>query len=187
MRSSNRRTPMKLSHRHSGARGRRAHLAFALAAPFALLLPSVASAQQVVVVQGATAPAQSEARVEYAGPNWGLLGSGLAVFSGTYIASIVVAGTSSHGGDKDLYIPFVGPWIDMANRCPTTCVGDTGNKVLLGFDGVFQGIAAIAIVSSFFVPERRSSLSRRASATTFHFAPASYGRGAPGLTMVGTF
>src|SRR6185369_470889 len=146
---------LELSHRNNGARGRRAHIALALAAPLALLLPSVASAQQVVVVQGPAAPARSE-HVEYAGPNWGLLGPGLAVFSVTYFSSVLVAATSTHEGDKNLYIPLVGPWLDMATRCPTACDGDTGRKVLLGFDGVFQGIGAIAIVTSFFVPDRRS-------------------------------
>jgi hypothetical protein len=172
---------LELSHRPSSARGRRAHLALAFAVPLALLVPSVASAQTVVVVQQGP-----EARGDYAGPNWGVLGSGLAVFSGTYFASAVVAGTSAHAGDRDLYIPLVGPWIDMANRCPG-CSGDTGSKVLLAFDGVFQGLGALGIVSSFFVPARRS-LGRRADLSpTFHFAPASYGRGAPGLAMVGTF
>jgi hypothetical protein len=166
---------LDLSHRRGSLR-----LALALAAPLALLLPSVASAQTVVVVEGG-------GRDEYRGPNWFLLSSGLAVFSGTYIASAVVAGTSSHDGDKVLYAPLVGPWVDMATRCSAPCGDDTGNKVLLGFDGVFQAIGALTIVSSFFVHGNRP-LGRRASATTtFHIAPASYGRGAPGLTMVGTF
>jgi hypothetical protein len=170
-----------LSTRHSGVR-----LALAVALPLALSLPSVASAQEVVVVQQGGPRSEVD---RYPGPNWAAFSSGLAVFGGTYIGSIVVAGTSSHAGDKDLYIPLVGPWIDMANRCsgPGSCNGDLGNKVLLGLDGVFQGIGAISIATSFFMRDRREGLGRRASVPTFQIAPASVGRGAPGLTMVGTF
>lgn len=162
---------------------RRACLAVAIAAPLFLSSPKLADAQEVVVVQAG--PTRSEGGA-YRGPNWALLSTGLAVFGGTYVASAIVAGTSSHAGDKSLYAPIVGPWIDLGTRCPSGCADDMGRKVLLGFDGVFQAVGAIAIVSSFLWPDHRAP-SRRAHATTFHIAPTSYGPGAPGLTMVGKF
>src|ERR1700677_4928639 len=83
--------------------GWRALVAVAAAAG-TLAIPSLAQAQEVVVVN------QSEGPREYRGPNWGLLGSGLIIFGSTYTASFVVAGTSSHPGDTMLYAPLVGPW-----------------------------------------------------------------------------
>jgi hypothetical protein len=151
-----------------------------------LALPSVAHAQQTVVVNGG-----GEGRGDYRGPDWLLFSSGLVMFGGTYTASAVVAGTSNHAGDKALYAPLVGPWIDFANRCPgpAPCGSDTGSKVLLGFDGVFQGIGALTLVSSFFLmPSRRGRVvARSESPLTFRVLPASLGRGAPGLTAIGTF
>lgn len=171
---------LELSPRSRGARGQRSLLAAAIAATLTLLPSWSAEAQQVVVVQGA------EGRGDRHGPSWGLLGPGLAVFGGTYLASVVVAASSAHTGDKLLYIPLVGPWLDIGTRCPNGCSGDLGRKVLLGFDGVFQGIGAVAVLASFFIQDGRS-YGGRSKAPTFIVAPATYGRGAPGLTVAGTF
>jgi hypothetical protein len=153
------------------------------AASGTLALPSLAHAQEVVVVN------QGEGPREYRGPNWALLSSGLLIFGGTYTASFVVASTSSHAGDTALYAPLVGPWLDIANSCPGLCNNEVGRKVLLGFDGVFQGIGALTIVSSFLVPSRRGRgyAALGAGPLTFRVLPASLGRGSPGLTAVGTF
>jgi hypothetical protein len=175
---------MKLarSPRPAGARhGRRLPIALAAAtaALGSFVLPAVAQADQVVVVDSAP---------EYRGPSWGVLSSGLFVFAGTYTASFVVAATSNHPGDKALFAPLVGPWLDIANRCPTTCNGELGNKVLLGFDGVFQGLGVLSVVSAFLVPRRHRAVASRGGETaSFHVVPASMGRGTPGLMAVGTF
>jgi hypothetical protein len=155
-----------------------AGLVVAAAVAGLLVLPSVAHAQQVVVVEEG----------EYRGPTWGLVSSGLFVFAGTYTASFVVAATSSHVGDKALYAPLVGPWLDIANRCPGACNGEMGTKVLLGFDGVFQAIGVLSVVSGFLMPQRRAPavVAGGASGLSFHVMPASYGR-APGLAALGTF
>jgi hypothetical protein len=156
-------------------------VALATAAGLLVISPP-ARAQQVIVVD------QDGERGAYRGPNWVILSSGLVIFGGTYTASLVVAGTSSHAGDQYLYAPFAGPWIDLGYRCPGRCDDDVGNKVLLGFDGVFQGIGALTVLSSFFLPSRRGrGLASERSAPTFRVLPASVGRGAPGLTAMGTF
>jgi len=157
---------------------RLATLALTLAVTGSLLLPAVAQAEEVVVVESG-----------YRGPDSRVLGSGVFVFGGTYLASAVVAGTSSHPGDQYLWAPIVGPWLDIANRCSGTgpCDSDTGRKILLGFDGVFQGLGLLSMASAFLVPSRRSrDLARREPATELHVLPASYGR-TPGLAVVGTF
>jgi hypothetical protein len=171
---------MKLDLSPRPRRGWRLSAALAaLAAASVFVLPSVAHAQQVVVVD------EGESR----GPSWGLISSGLVVFAGTYTASFAVAATSSHAGDKALYVPIVGPWLDIANRCPGACNGDVGDKVLLGFDGVFQAIGALSVVSGFLMPRRHvhNVMAGGASDLSLHVVPASYGRGTPGLAMVGTF
>jgi hypothetical protein len=177
---------LALSPRPSSGARRGWHVSAGLAAAATaglLAFTPVANAQQVVVVnQG------GDSGGGYRGPDWAVLGSGLLVFGGTYTASLVVAATSTHAGDKGLYAPIVGPWLDIANRCPVTCSGEVGNKVLLGFDGVFQAIGVLSIASSFFwAPSRRGRMAQREDAPSFHLLPASLGRGAPGMMAVGTF
>jgi hypothetical protein len=156
--------------------------AIALAAAAVAARPAVAHAQEVVVVnQG------REGGSTYRGPNWMLLSSGLIVFGGTYTASIVVASTSGHAGDQGLYAPLVGPWLDIANRCPIRCDDETGRKVLLGFDGVFQAIGALSIVGSFVFPYGGRGGVAQNDGPSFRVLPASLGRGAPGLVALGTF
>jgi len=72
-----------------------------------------------------------------------MLGTGLVLFGGTYTASAIVAGESANPHDNpNLYYPIAGPWMDMAQRG----VG-AGDKVLLAFDGLTQGIGALAVLS----------------------------------------
>ena len=105
---------------------------------------------QTTVVQPAPAPVAREGGSEWAGPNRHLLVSGIVVFGASYGAAAVVAGASEHRGDDNLYAPLVGPWIDLADRghCGPGC-DDTGNRVLLVFDGVLQAVGAISIISAF--------------------------------------
>jgi hypothetical protein len=136
-------------------------------------------------------PSQAHAEeVVYAGPNRPLLWSGVVTAGIPYIASVAVAAESSRTGDQSLYIPFVGPWVDLAQRggCPVslpTCNAETFNKVLLVGDGILQGIGAITILSSFFVPER-VFFRRRYANVNFEVAPLTL-RSGSGLAVLGTF
>jgi hypothetical protein len=113
------------------------------------------------VMVGAPEPAAgSETESGYA-PNRYLLASGLVVFGVPYVTSVIVAAQSDNSADHHLYVPIVGPWIDMGTRqgCPTgstNCDAETTNKVLLGVDGVFQAIGALEIVGALLSPEHRS-------------------------------
>jgi hypothetical protein len=174
---------LDLSRRPARASGLPAGLAAVVAAASFLAFPAAAEAQQTVVVVN-----QGESRGDHRGPNWMLLSSGLIVLGGTYTASLIVAGTSGHEGDKFLYAPLVGPWVDIATRCSVACTNDTGRKVLLGFDGAFQAIGAVAILGSFLFPGRPGGVvARRAAARELLVLPASYGHGSPGMAVVGTF
>src|SRR5262249_60754595 len=134
----------------------------------AVLLPAAAFAQTVqvqpapapapVVVQQAppppspvvVPPARETVTETDTGPN-PLLMSGLVGFGASYGAAVIVAASSDHQGDNRLYVPILGPWLDIADRgdCPvrsSKCDNETTNKVLLAADGVIQGASALAIV-----------------------------------------
>ena len=158
------------------------------------------AAQPVVVVQPQTQRAvTTEQPSGYAGPNRSLLATGLVAFGGTYLASVIVAGTSNHQGDSHLYVPVVGPWLDVGDRgsCTSTfssnCDPETLNKVLLVGDGVLQGVGVIAIVLSLIVPEERSTVTTTTTAKaeppkpTLRVLPGSVARGAPGMVLVGSW
>src|SRR5713101_1973136 len=154
------------------------HVAIAIGASAALasvLCVSAANAQTVVT----TSPRAHETVVS-GGPNSSMLGSGLFTFGVPYIASVVVASTSDHPGDNNLYIPVVGPWLDFANRgdcgaiAQRSCDHETANKVLLPVDGVFQGIGALEIVGAFLSPETRTVTV--ATKPRFTVGPSSVGR-----------
>ena len=125
---------------------------------------------------------------EYAGEtktvwlNRPLLATGVVLFGGTYAASAIVAAESGNVHDNpNLYYPIAGPWMDMAQRG----VG-AGDKVLLGLDGVTQGIGALAMLTSFFVPESTSRHWFFVGSDTVHVAPSNVGSGY-GLGAAGRF
>jgi hypothetical protein len=175
------------------------------------MIPAAASAQ-TVQVQPAPAPAPvvveqqppppaptvvvppaREAVTETdTGPN-ALLMSGLVGFGASYGAAVIVAASSDHQGDNRLYVPILGPWLDIADRgdCPvknSACDNETTNKVLLVADGVIQGVSALAIVGGIVSAgsdhtTRTTTVSQRG----VHFAPVSYGPASPGVAAFGSF
>ncbi len=152
-----------------------------------------AKADEVVMQRSAVVKDQTATT----GPNRALLSSGIWILGLSYVPAIVVAAESSRVGDKSLYIPVVGPWMDLATRsncAPNVTCSDTSNKVLIVVDGVFQGIGALDIVGAFIFPETRTvtvSASEpretRGSSLTLRVLPAQLGARGYGLTAVGTF
>ncbi|HEY2513107.1 MAG TPA: hypothetical protein VGI39_19700 [Polyangiaceae bacterium] len=143
--------------------------------------PASPPPSQVVVQQPAptpvatttttAAPVEREERVSGYAPNRFLLTSGLIVFGIPYTASLVAGATSNLDADHHLFVPLVGPWVDLANRpnCPpgsNACDNETTNKVLLGVDGVFQAIGTIEIISAFLSPEHKTVTTVPATAYT---------------------
>jgi hypothetical protein len=128
-------------------------------------------------------------KTEFVVPNPVLLGAGGIAFLGAYIPSVVVAASSDHDGDKWLYVPVAGPWVDWAVRgCgsgdnPATCGVNGFDRVGLIASGAVQGLGVLAMIGSFTMP------SKRLMTTTgeVHFAPASFGRGSSGLMAFGSF
>ncbi|HTQ42350.1 MAG TPA: hypothetical protein VMI75_06275 [Polyangiaceae bacterium] len=142
----------------------------------------------------APTPRTTERLVSYTGPNVPLLTTGLTTFGLSYAPALVIGAMSSQSADRNLYIPVAGPWLDMANRPACggrgpSCTGETTNKVLLGVDGVAQGLGAAMTVVGLLVPTRHTTMTKttaKKEGATIQISPASVGTGY-GLTAVGTW
>jgi hypothetical protein len=119
-----------------------------------------------------------------------LMITGALVLVGSYIPSAIVAFTSDRPSDqKNLYYPIVGPWMDLADRdcsnrpCPS---GDALGKVLLIGAGVGQGLGALGIVTSFFLPNKVTRNWYLVGNERTNFTPSRVGTGY-GLSASGKF
>jgi hypothetical protein len=89
--------------------------------------------------------------------NRALMVTGLVLFAGSYATAAGVAYASSRPEDqKNLYIPIVGPWVDIAQRdcVARPCTQQSLDTALLAVDGVVQGLGALGVLTSLFVPEK---------------------------------
>jgi hypothetical protein len=141
-------------------------------------------------MSGAGTPSDLPAPVTHTWVNRPLLITGGLVLVGSYIPSAIVAFTSDRPSDqKNLYYPVVGPWLDLANRdcenrpCPS---GDALGKVLLIADGVGQGLGALGVVTSFFLPNKVTRNWYLVGNAQTHVAPTRVGSGY-GLSAAGSF
>ncbi len=93
--------------------------------------------------------------VEHSWPNRPMLITGAVVLGGTYGASVIVGALSDREADEKLFLPVVGPWMDLKARdCDVNdCGNDTFNKALLITDGALQGLGALSLVLSLVIPE----------------------------------
>ncbi len=140
------------------------------------------------------APRTTERLVSYTGPNVPLLTTGLTTFGLSYAPALVIGAMSSQSSDRNLYIPVAGPWLDMANRPACggrgpSCTSETTNKVLLGVDGVAQGLGAAMTVVGLLVPTRHTTMTKttaKKDGPTIRISPATLGTGY-GVTAVGTW
>jgi hypothetical protein len=130
----------------------------------------------------------------YRGPSRVLLGTGVLVFGLAYVPAFAVAAGSTLKEDQFLYIPVVGPWIDLGVRpacgARLDCDLDSLNKALLVADGLFQDFGVLAIAGSFLVPERGAVTVRTAKAEggpRLHVTPARLGPDAYGMVASGDF
>ena len=120
-----------------------------------------------------------------------LLLTGTVVFGGTYLASGIDSLASGRQADRNnLGIPIAGPWMDYANRgcsTPGQCnANETGYKALLVLGGIGQGLGALAMVTSLFLPEKTTRSWYLIGNDSVHAAPAAVGTGY-GLGAVGSF
>jgi hypothetical protein len=118
-------------------------------------------------------------------PNRALLLTGGTMFAGSYATTAVVGLVSPLHADERLFIPVVGPWMNLAERpCGLgSCGGkeDLTNALILG-GGITQALGLGLALLSFVVPERRVTKAQAGVQVT----PMTFGRGA-GIGAVGTF
>jgi hypothetical protein len=139
-------------------------------------------------------------RVTYRAPNYPLLLGGLLTFGLTYGASVVVAAEVNTHADNFLYIPVVGPWIDLAERpscggrLEPRCSTEGGRKALLAVSGILQGAGVLAAVVGTFAWQRhdeivtaRSVRPGKSTATRVTVVPSQMGRDGYGVTAFGEF
>lgn len=125
-------------------------------------------------------------------PNKAMLITGSAIFLGTYAAGAIVASFSDTKGDDNLYIPVVGPWLDLAQRpCSLgecTFREDVNIAHIIG-SGAAQAAGIGIALASFFVGERRDGRpAPQPPVTQAHVQvlPVSL-RGGAGIGAFGTF
>jgi hypothetical protein len=116
-------------------------------------------------------------------PNTPMLVGGAVLLGATYATTAAFVGANGKIGDHDLYIPIVGPWINLADRsCVGDCPHDDRDKALIVASGIGQGAGALLGLVSFFVPEKVPAARIQAGPVKMIVAPTAGGVGA-----VGTF
>lgn len=126
-------------------------------------------------------------------PNRTLLSTGVGIFVVSYGASAVAGAISDRESDKNLFIPVVGPWMDLADRnCSTAepCGNrEDINKAMLITSGVVQGAGVLMALGSLIIPETTSVTERRTTAKnkpSVAVSPVSFGAGG-GIGAIGRF
>lgn len=109
---------------------------------------------------------------------------------GSYVPAASVAFTSDRPADQtNLYYPIVGPWMNLADRqCDVrSCNNETLNNVLLVADGIGQGLGALGVVSSLFLPGKTTRNWYLVGDDRVHAGPSRVGVAGYGIGAVGTF
>jgi len=153
-----------------------------------------------VVVNAESSRPHAEREEAYPGPNTSLLWSGAVMLAISYGTAAVVGGASTLSTDRDLLIPVVGPWVDLAERphCGSSpgersCDGETAAKVMIGIDGVFQGLGALQMVGAFIWPGHRTvtttttTTAKALKPELLRVGPTKVGAYGYGLGAIGTF
>jgi hypothetical protein len=142
-------------------------------------------------------PMKETTRSEAVGPSWSMVGSGVIIFGLSYVPAVVVAGESNLDADRRLYVPLVGPWLDLGQRpacAANDCNAENTARVGLVIDGIFQGVGALTTIGGFlFMAHETRTVTTTAGegtapdlAPTLHLTPAKVGSGY-GVGAVGTF
>jgi len=119
-------------------------------------------------------------------PNRAWLITGGLVLTGSYVTTAAFAVQSDHTPDKNLLIPIVGPWINLADRQCSGCTNETRNEALVIGSGVLQAVGAAFIVTGFLVPERIEAATIQMGSVRMNIAPTQT-PGGMGALAVGTF
>jgi hypothetical protein len=154
---------------------------------------ATASLADTAVTGEPAAPAVIE-KTSYAPPNRPILAAGIITFIGSYGPAVIVAAANNNSFDNNLYIPLVGPWLDLRSRpgCSgpgeANCTGtESGSRALLVLSGVFQALGVMTAAVGLIVPEKRHIASNaKAGKPSVHVFPAPV-RDGYGLAAYGSF
>ncbi len=118
-----------------------------------------------------------------------LMVTGLIFLAGSYGTAAIIGATSDKTSDEKLFIPVAGPWLDMKDRnCDVNvCTNEGAATAGLIVDGVFQGLGALAILTSFVIPEKTTHKWMLIGSEKLTIAPSQVGRSGYGLGAVGFF
>jgi hypothetical protein len=152
-----------------------------------------ALAAAVVVGGAATASAQEKVVVANGddrgsdGPRAFLLKSGLVTTGLAYTPALIVALKSDRSEDEYLFAPFVGPFLDLANRHDE----NKAARTLLVLDSIFQTLGLLQLIASCVPIERVSDVgAANSTASTWSqtaVAPARLSEDGYGLVAQGRF
>jgi hypothetical protein len=125
--------------------------------------------------------------VETTSPNTPAIATGVVMFGVSYGIAVTVAATSDNSADRRLYVPVVGPWLDLADRpsCPIEdqqCDKTTTQKILIGADGVVQAVGIVVAVYGILTPRRHV-----VGSSNVQVVPVGLGSDAHGLAVTGSF
>jgi hypothetical protein len=126
-------------------------------------------------------------------PNRPMLIGGAALLGLSYVPSFIAGVQSTRDADHLLYLPVVGPWLDLGNRSCTPaepCTNEGISAALLVLSGTAQLAGGVLMAASFFVPQRAERVTTTVGSNDgFHFqvSPARMGVDGWGLAAIGGF
>ncbi len=123
-----------------------------------------------------------------------LLALGAVTFGLSYLPAMTSANASGLAVDRQLYVPVVGPWIDLAGR-PSCgpgsgpCSAETLNQALLIADGFFQGLAVVQLLAglSALAHDAATPVAKTDDGPGVRVSPVQVGRAGYGLAAIGEF
>ena len=93
-------------------------------------------------------------------PNYELIAGGTLLFVSAYGFSAMTASASPVHADENLFIPVVGPWLDLAARphCDNlrmhpACETEGANKAMLVASGVTQSLGVLLVLGGVLFPK----------------------------------
>jgi len=153
----------------------------------AIIVPGVALAQETAVPPASTT---AEAPTPAPGPSLWLVG-GITTLAFSYAPAALVGATSGLAVDRTLFIPVLGPWIDLTQRpsCSGGACSDKAAKELLVIDGALQAASLAAVLFGLVSPPHESATAARSASLrpTIRVSPAPIGSAGHGMVAVGTF
>jgi hypothetical protein len=127
-------------------------------------------------------------------PNKTLLRTGGGIFLLGYGASVIAGAASHRDADHKLFIPVVGPWLDLGDRSCTVTNPCGANediaKAMVLTSGIVQGAGVLLALGSLVIPEstgvREQATTALAPKPEVKLLPVSFTAGA-GVGAIGRF